>query len=159
MDCTHQSPLPVGFSRQEYWSELACPPALAGRFLTTSAMWGSPCQCRRLGRHKFNPWVEKNPWRRKWHPTPVSLPGKCRGQRGLAAYSPGGLKNQTQHTHHAKCICWILLHLKKLPSLFSAILTITSYFYFSFKKIFFQLHFTAYKTSVPNQGWNPCLLK
>ena len=24
----------------------------------------------------FNPWIGKIPWRRKWQPTPVSLPGK-----------------------------------------------------------------------------------
>ena len=27
------------------------------------------------------------PWRRKWQPTPVFLPGKSQGQRGLAGYS------------------------------------------------------------------------
>ena len=52
----HQAPLSMGFSRQEYWSGLLCPPlgdlphpgmehlslmspALAGRFFTTSAPW------------------------------------------------------------------------------------------------------------------------
>ena len=52
----HQGPLPMGFSRQEYWSGLPCPPpgdlpnprieptslvspALAGRFFTTSTTW------------------------------------------------------------------------------------------------------------------------
>ena len=51
-----QPPLPMGFSRQEYWSGLPCPPpgdlldlgieptslaspALAGEFFTTSATW------------------------------------------------------------------------------------------------------------------------
>ena len=28
----------------------------------------STCQCRRC---RFNPWVQKIPWRRKWQPTPV----------------------------------------------------------------------------------------
>ena len=28
------------------------------------------------------------PWRKEWHPTPVVLPGKSRGQRSLAGYSP-----------------------------------------------------------------------
>ena len=36
----------------------------------------------------FDPWVKKNPWRRKWHPTSVFLPGKSHGQRILAGYSP-----------------------------------------------------------------------
>ena len=49
----HQAPLSMGFSRQEYWSGLPCPPpgdlpnpgikpmspALAGGFFTTSATW------------------------------------------------------------------------------------------------------------------------
>ena len=53
---THQAPLSMGFSRQEYWSGLPCPipgdlpdpgiksmplmsPALAGRFFATRATW------------------------------------------------------------------------------------------------------------------------
>ena len=34
--------------------------------------------------------VKKIPWRRKWQPTPVFLPGKFHGQRGLAGYSLQG---------------------------------------------------------------------
>ena len=30
------------------------------------------------------------PWRRKWQPTPVLLPGEFQGQRSLAGYSPWG---------------------------------------------------------------------
>ena len=40
-------------------------------------------QCRRL---RFNSWVRKIPWRRKWLPTPVFLPGKSHGQRILVGY-------------------------------------------------------------------------
>ena len=47
----------------------------------------SPCQCRRL---RFDPWIGKVPWRRKWQPTPVFLPGESYGQRSLAGYSPWG---------------------------------------------------------------------
>ena len=49
----------------------------------------STCQYRR---HRFNPWVRKIPWRRKWQPTPVSLPGKSHGQRSLEGSSPWGHK-------------------------------------------------------------------
>ena len=55
----HQAPLSVGFSRQEYWSGLLCPPpghlpnpgieptslmspALADWFFTTSTTWEAP---------------------------------------------------------------------------------------------------------------------
>ena len=30
------------------------------------------------------------PWRKKWKPTPVFLPGKSHGQRSLVGYSPLG---------------------------------------------------------------------
>ena len=45
------------------------------------------CQCRK---HRFDPWVGKIPWKRKWQPSPVFLPGKSQGQRSLAGYSPWG---------------------------------------------------------------------
>ncbi|XP_055285727.1 phosphatidylinositol 4-phosphate 5-kinase type-1 gamma isoform X6 [Moschus berezovskii] len=37
------------------------------------------------GRREIDTWVWKMPWRRKWHPTPVFLPGKSHGQRSLWA--------------------------------------------------------------------------
>ena len=36
------------------------------------------------------------PWRRKWQPTPVFLPGESHGQRNLAGYSPWGHKSWTR---------------------------------------------------------------
>ena len=47
-------------------------------------------QCGRLG---FDPWVANFPWRRKWQPTPVLLPGKSHGRRSLVGYSPWGRKD------------------------------------------------------------------
>ena len=41
---------------------------------------------------RFDPWVGKVPWRRKRQSTPVFLPGKSHGQRGLESCSPWGLK-------------------------------------------------------------------
>ena len=46
-------------------------------------------QCRRPG---FDPWVRKMPWRRKWQPTPVFLPGESHGQKSLMDCSPWGCK-------------------------------------------------------------------
>ena len=45
------------------------------------------CQYRRYMRCEFNPWVSKIPWRKKWQPAPVFLPGESHGQRSLMGYS------------------------------------------------------------------------
>ena len=45
----------------------------------------STCQCRI---HRFHPWVGKIPWRKRWQPTSVFLPGKSHGQK-----EPGGLQS------------------------------------------------------------------
>ena len=71
------------------------------------------CQCRKHKRSRFHPWVRKIPWRRKWLPTPVFLPGKSHGQRSLAGYSPRGCKESdttewVERTHtswHIYCMC------------------------------------------------------
>ena len=41
---------------------------------------------------RFDPWVGKISWRRKWQLTPVCLPGGSQGQRSLADYTPWGHK-------------------------------------------------------------------
>ena len=46
-------------------------------------------QCRRC---RFDPWVRKISRSRKWQPTPVFLPGKFHGQKGLVSYSARGHK-------------------------------------------------------------------
>ena len=46
------------------------------------------CQRRRCKRLGFDPWIGKIPWRRKWKPTPVFLPGESCGQRSLTGNSP-----------------------------------------------------------------------
>ena len=58
----------------------------------------SACQCRRRKRRGFDPWVRKIPWRRKWQPTLVFLPGAFHGQRSLVGYNPRGHKRQQQQT-------------------------------------------------------------
>ena len=44
----------------------------------------STCQCRRW---RFNPWVGKIFWRKKWQPTPVFLSEKSHGQKSLVGCS------------------------------------------------------------------------
>ena len=67
-------------------------------------------QCRRPG---FDPWVRKIPWRRKWQPTPVYLPGESHGWRSLVGYSPWGRKGsdttERLHFHFSLYICIIIL--------------------------------------------------
>ena len=67
-----------------YYSYLGLPRWLSGK--------ESACQCRRRRRYRFDPWVGKIVWRRKWQPAPVFLPGKSHGQRSLAGYSPWACK-------------------------------------------------------------------
>ena len=57
--------------------------------------------CLQCGRPGFHPWVGKIPWRRKWQPTPVLLPGKSYGPRSLAGCSPWGRKESgtTERLH------------------------------------------------------------
>ena len=56
---------------------------------------GSDGKDGKWGRPRFDPQVGKIPWRRKWQPTPVFLPGEPHGQRRLAGCSPWGHKSRT----------------------------------------------------------------
>ena len=53
--------------------------------------------CLQCGIPRFDPWAGKIPWRRKWQPTPVLLPGKFHGLRSLVGYSPWG-RNESDTT-------------------------------------------------------------
>ena len=74
------------------------PLAPAGSFSKSeSVSWGFPggtsgkestCQCRRCKKYRFDLWVGKIPWRRKWQLTPVFLPGKIPWTE-----EPGGLQS------------------------------------------------------------------
>ena len=48
----------------------------------------------------FFPGWRRFPWRRKWQPTPVFLPGKTHGQRNLVGYSPWGCKKSDMTGHN-----------------------------------------------------------
>ena len=45
---------------------------------------------------RFDSRVGKIPWRRKWLPTPVFLPGESHGQRSLVGYSPQVRKSSSR---------------------------------------------------------------
>ena len=80
----------------------------------------SDCYCRKHRRTAFNPWIRKIPWRGKWQPRPVFLPGKFHGQMSLAGTVHGVAKSQTrlsnwECTHiyaymHIICICSICIN-------------------------------------------------
>ena len=59
-------------------------------------MWSSGkepiCQCRRLKRCMFDPWVGKITWSWTWQPTPEFLPEKFHGQSSLVDHSSWGNK-------------------------------------------------------------------
>ena len=63
---------------------MICGQAISMGFPGSSAVKNLP-ECMR---HEFDPWVRKIPWRRRWLPTPVFLPGESHGQRSLAGYDP-----------------------------------------------------------------------
>ena len=66
--------------------------------------------CLQCGRPGFDPWVGKIPWRRKWQPTPVFLPGESHGRRSFVGYSPRGLKelDTTERLHVHFISLWAL---------------------------------------------------
>ena len=93
------------------------------------SMWGLTLSCRasqvakwyrthlpsrRHGRWGFSHWVRKIPWRRKWQPTPVTLPGKCHGQRKLEAVVRGGTKRWAGLSYQALSTSgWQLTHISQ----------------------------------------------
>ena len=62
-----------------------------------------PANAGRRKRCRFDSWVGNIPWRKKWQPTPVFLPGEFHGQRSLVGYSPQGHTEleKTEATQHA----------------------------------------------------------
>ena len=69
----------------------------------------SACHCRRC---RFDPWVRKIPWRRKWQPTPVFPPGKSHGQwslQSMAGYSSWGRKRVRRNLEIKQQFLWAFL--------------------------------------------------
>ena len=52
-------------------------------------------------RCRLEPWVRKIPWRWKWQPFPIFMPGKSHGWRSLVGCSPWGREesNTTERLH------------------------------------------------------------
>ena len=70
---------------------------LEGNVASLVAQTKSVClQCRKPG---FDPWFRKIPWRRKWQPTPVFLPGKSHDRGAQQATVHGIAKSPTEQLH------------------------------------------------------------
>ena len=52
----------------------------------------------------FNPWVGKIPWRRKWQPIPIFLPGNSHAQRSLVGCRLWG-RTESVTTEVLQCSC------------------------------------------------------
>ena len=79
---------------------LCCPQQPKG-FPGSSEVKNQPASARNSS-DWFDLWVGKIPWRRKWQPTPVFLPGESLGQRSLGACSPWGGKDSNRTEHAGK---------------------------------------------------------
>ena len=110
----HQAPLSIGFSRQEYWSELPCPspgdlPDLG--IEPTSLMTREdslPAEPLWLGRSATDSWVGKILWRRNQLPTLVFLPGGSHGQKTDRLQSMDGVAKSWTEQLSLSFLC--LLH-------------------------------------------------
>ena len=57
------------------------------------------CQCRSCKRRRFDLWIGKIPWNRKWQPTPVFLPGESHAEEPGRLYSPWSRKKSDTIEH------------------------------------------------------------
>ena len=71
---------------KSYINQILNPCGMSGSFPDGSVIKESTSQCRRHRKWEFSPWVRKIPWRRKWQPAPILLPGKSHGQRCVVGY-------------------------------------------------------------------------
>ena len=59
-------------------------------------------------------WIKKIPWRRKWQPTLVFLPGEFHGQRSQAGYSSWGYKELSDQHFGALLVAQMV---KNMPAM------------------------------------------
>ena len=94
--------------------------------------------CLQRRRPRFDSWVGKIPWRRKWKPSPVFLPGKSHGWGSLAGCSPWSCRVGHNWATNAVTLYISLYHFSLLSSLFNYELldvkNCVSNFYFCIRK-------------------------
>ena len=64
---------------------------------------------------RFDPWVRKIPWSRRWPPTPVFMTGKPHEERSVVGYSPQGCKDSdmTEHVRRQRFLTMTLTSYRK----------------------------------------------
>ena len=95
-----------------FWCQQMCPfdyqresrnGDFGGTFWSWAYRWlsgkESACKAEDSGDPGSIPGSGLFPWRRKWQPTPVFLPGESHGQRSLVGYSPGGCQESDTTEH------------------------------------------------------------
>ena len=119
----YQAPPPMGFSRQEYWSGVPLP---SPNICILIHICGLPH--RLIGRtHRkwwLDPWVVKIPWRRKWQPTPVSLPGKSMDRRAWQA-TVGGVAKELNMTEQLNNSTYMYMYTNTIRNAETNLLTDT----------------------------------
>ena len=88
----------------------------------------------------FDPWVRKIPWRRKWPPTPVFLPGKFHGQRSLGLQSM--MQQKVRHN-------WVYTHTHKV-SIFSFLRNLYTVSHRDFTNLGCYQQWKWFPTSLPS---------
>ena len=77
-------------------------------FPGSSVVKNSPANAGDMG---SIPGLGRSPWRRKWQPPPVFLPGKSRGQRRQVGYSPWGHQELDTNEQQRNCdtsVLWLI---------------------------------------------------
>ena len=110
-------------------------------------------------RHGFYPWVRKIPWRRKWLPTPVFLPGKIpwTEEPGLLSMESQRVRHDcvTEHTHTVGLLDWAfvfwgmsntyVISIRRNPVVCGSVFTLENLLLQS-QRTFFLPHFKAVVT-------------
>ena len=120
----------------------------------------SACQCKRC---RFDPWVRKIPWRRKWHLVPVYLLEKIQWTEEMGELSPWGPKEsdtieQLSTYMYVRMCIYAYLHTCKYvlscKCIYISVLCICNYFVFTLMKIICLLFFFFFKEK-KSRSWCP----
>ena len=138
-----------------YWQVDSLPLVSLGWFSSQE----SACQCRR---QEFNPWVGKIPWRRKWQPNPVFLPGNFidRGTWQATVHGVAQQLDTTEWLNHHYHQTWSKEGTGPILCFFFFKTSVTIYLLFLFIFIlFWAMLFGMWDLSSSTRNWThtPCI--